>query len=193
MMSEYDWSLRSVSNSSWTAGLGNFLINAEYFVLWSELSLPEMFLTISPKWSTFAMLEWHAMWAASFSSAIFSVLSTCLLEQPTSNNVFAEDNLAAFCLCFVVAACLCKSAWCALISHLQCLQNAFVASPATDCIYGLSMGSFSHSLLYCFPYFSHLPMVKKKISQLKSSPICGKEQPSEKKSNSCQKVAQFVV
>ena len=32
-----------------------------------------------------------------------------------------------------------------------------------------------------------------KISQLKSSPICGKEQPLEKKSNSYQKVAQFVV
>ena len=29
--------------------------------------------------------------------------------------------------------------------------------------------------------------------ELKSSPICGKEQPSEKKRNSCQKVAQFVV
>ena len=156
------------------------------------MSLPEMFLTISPKWSTVAMLEWHAMWAASFSSAIFSVLSTCLLEQPTSNNVFAEDNLAAFCLCFVVAACLCKSAWCTLISHLQCLQNAFVASPATDCIHSLSMGSFSYSLLYCFPYFAHLPMAKKKYHNSKVAQFVGKSNP-QKKSNSCQKVAQFVV
>lgn len=150
MISEYWASPISLSSSRNMHGTITLFINAMHFVRCSFMLVSNVDPNHSPKWSTFEIAVWQAIWVAILSSFV-CWLSSCFDTVTLKSVNLTEDRDAAFFLCLVVVACCTRSAWCVWISH---------SNSTTPLIHSFSPFSFSQSLLYFFLYFAHFNILQ---------------------------------